>query len=394
MLNNNTDETKPVEVNHSTNAMPADMPPAPELDKPKRLKWILSGVAAVVILGIIGGLIGYQTAIQNRKRIAADQLTLVTTTQFELGVADFQAGRLETARRRFEYVIQADPNYPGAAEKLTEVMLAMATLSTPTTAPTPTLTVEPTPDFSGVEEMMQRAQDLLKNKQWEDALTVLDLMRKENIDFRTVDVDGMYYIALRERGVQKIVYDGNLEGGIYDLARVEKFAPLDKEADGFRTFARFYLTGASFWKVDWPQVLVYFEQVYPALPNLRDLSGWTAQERYRIALVEYGNQLMIAGDYCKAKDQFEKALTFSVDDQVNQAFEKAKRECEGDKDETEEPQATQAVTPTPTQGTPVPTEVTPVPTEETPVPTEVTPEPTEETPEPTASSESGDTSEG
>lgn len=365
MLNNNTDETKPVEVNHSTNAMPADMPPAPELDKPKRLKWILSGVAAVVILGIIGGLIGYQTAIQNRKRIAADQLTLVTTTQFELGVADFQAGRLETARRRFEYVIQADPNYPGAAEKLTEVMLAMATLSTPTTAPTPTLTVEPTPDFSGVEEMMQRAQDLLKNKQWEDALTVLDLMRKENIDFRTVDVDGMYYIALRERGVQKIVYDGNLEGGIYDLARVEKFAPLDKEADGFRTFARFYLTGASFWKVDWPQVLVYFEQVYPALPNLRDLSGWTAQERYRIALVEYGNQLMIAGDYCKAKDQFEKALTFSVDDQVNQAFEKAKRECEGDKDETEEPQATQAVTPTPTQGTPVPTEVTPEPTEPT-----------------------------
>lgn len=391
MLNNNTDETKPVEVNPSTNALPVDMPPAPGIEKPKRLKWILGGVAAVVILGMIGGLIGYQTAIQNRKRIAADQLTLVTTTQFELGIADFQAGRLETARRRFEYVIQADPKYPGAAEKLTEVMLAMATLSTPTTAPTPTMTVEPTPDFSGVEEMMQRAQDLLRNKQWDDALTVLDLMRKENIDFRTVDVDGMYYIALRERGVQKIVNHGNLEGGIYDLARVEKFAPLDREADGFRTYARFYLTGASFWKVDWPQVLVYFEQVYPALPNLRDLSGWTAQERYRIALVEYGNQLMISGEYCKAKDQFEKALTFSVDDKVSQAFEKAKQECDGGKTET--PKETQ-VTPLPTQTTPLPTEVTPVPTEVTPVPTEVTPVPTEVTPEPTVSSGGGDTSGG
>jgi tetratricopeptide (TPR) repeat protein len=374
MLNTNNEETKPVEVNTSANfeQNSQNQQTNPDQSQPKRWKWILVGVAAILVLGFIGGLIGYSAAIQNRKRIAADQNTLIATTQYELGVADYQAGRLDTAKRRFEYVIQADPNYPGARERLTEVMLALATLKTPTPIPSPTMTIEPTPDFTGVEEMITRAQELLANKQWEDALSVLDLARKENIGFRTVDVDGMYYIALRERGVQKIIYDGNLEGGIYDLARVEKFAPLDRDADGFRTFARFYLTGASFWKVDWPQVLVYFEQVYPFLPNLRDTSGWTAQERYRIALVQYGDQLLLAEEPCKAKEQYEKALVFGVDEKVNQSFELAKQKCEPPKPTSEPATPTPQVTPTGFITTPQTTPTGNVPTPQT-TPTVVEP---------------------
>ena len=33
---------------------------------------------------------------------------------------------------------------------------------------------------------------------------------------------------------------GNLEGGIYDLTLAERFAPIDKDADGFRSWARYY----------------------------------------------------------------------------------------------------------------------------------------------------------
>jgi len=381
MQNMNNEETKPVDVNSSTYDVenPQNQNSQPEQVQPKRWKWILVGVAIVLVMGFIGGLIGYSAAIQNRKRIAADQVALVATTQFELGIADFTAGRLDTAKRRFEYVIQADPNYPGAQEKLTEVMLALATLKTPTPILTPTMTLEPTPDFAGVEEMLQRVRELLANKQWDDALTVLDLMRNENIDYKTVDVDGMYYIALRERGVKKIINDGNLEGGIYDLARVEQFAPLDREADGFRTFARFYLTGASFWKVDWPQVLAYFEQVYPSLPNLRDSSGWTAQERYRIALVQYGDQLMLSGEYCKAKDQYEKALNFGADEKLNQAFDQAKQKCEPPKPTSQPATPTPLVTPTTGAPTVEPTSVVPTEAPTTEPTAEPTVEPTAET---------------
>jgi hypothetical protein len=68
----------------------------------------------------------------------------------------------------------------------------------------------------------------------------------------------MYYIALRYRGVQKIIYEGNLEGGMYDLSLTESFGPLDHEANGFRNWARMYVSGASFWEIDWERVLSFF----------------------------------------------------------------------------------------------------------------------------------------
>jgi hypothetical protein len=63
---------------------------------------------------------------------------------------------------------------------------------------------------------------------------------------------------------------------MYDMSLAEQFGPLDKEADTYRTWARLYITGASFWEIDWEQVINYFSQVYAAVPMLRDGSGVTA----------------------------------------------------------------------------------------------------------------------
>ncbi|MCC6147615.1 MAG: hypothetical protein IT308_08625 [Anaerolineaceae bacterium] len=304
------EDTSPVKTQAITPVVEGPHPP--ELPgKPRRWLWILGGLVLMFVLGGLGAFLGYQVAIQARLARQSDQVALLTTTQYQLGLQDLEAKRLNVARQRFEYVIEIDPNFPGAQEKLTEVMLAIAMVATPTQVMTPTVAVTPTPDLRGAEELFNTAQQYLREKNWAATFDTLEALRTEDPTYRTMEVDGMYYIVLRYRGVDKILLDGNLEGGMYDLALTERFGPLDKEADSYRTWARLYLTGASFWGIDWQRVVEAFMQIYPSLPNLRDGSGYTAAERFRIASIHYGDQLAAAEDYCGARDQYLNALSIA-----------------------------------------------------------------------------------
>ncbi|NPV77040.1 MAG: hypothetical protein HPY59_11775 [Anaerolineae bacterium] len=315
MSENLIEDTSPMR----TQALPPEIKPSEPTEspkKPRRWLWILAGLLLVIVLGGVGAFMGYQVAIKARLARQSDQMALLTTTQFQLGVQDLEAKRYNVARQRFEYVIQLDPNFPGAKEKLAETMMAIAMVATSTPVMTPTIAVTPTPDLRGAEELFNTAQQYLRERNWAAAFDTLEALRTEDATYRSIEVDGMYYIVLRYRGVDKIILDGNLEGGMYDLALTERFGPLDKEADSFRTWARLYLTGASFWGVDWQRVVEAFMQIYPSLPNLRDGSGYTAAERFRIASIHYGDQLAAAEDYCGARDQYLNALAIAQDNNL------------------------------------------------------------------------------
>jgi tetratricopeptide (TPR) repeat protein len=297
--------------------------------KPKKGWIIFLGFVLVIILTAIGGFIGYQAAYNSRKAAAEEQNTIEATKQFELGVADIEAGRYEIAKQRFEYVLQIDSSFPGAMDKLTQVMMLIAQEKTPT-PPLPTATIAPTPtkDMRPSEELFNAVQSYLRAGDWVNAIITIEALRTADLTFRPVDVDGMYYIALRGRGINKILVDGNLEGGIYDLTLVERFGPLDKEAEGYRSWARAYIQGASFWKVDWEKVVTYFSQIYPAAPNMVDADGWTAAERYRYALIQYGDQFLAAEDYCSARDQYRIALSIADDPKLGPTATYVQLQCE------------------------------------------------------------------
>ena len=318
----NTTMTQPI---HSRMESMDDMGISSKMDdipkKKKRgglryLKVILIGIFAVLVITALGGFLGYQSGVQSRIQANESQIALVTATQYQLGLQDMADGRYEMARKRFEYVIQLDPSFPGAADKLTEVMLKIAIESAPTSAPTPTLEVEPTPDNRGTEELFQQAQLMVQNKDWNNALQILGKLRLLDYKFRSIEVDGLYYTTLRFGGMEKILQTGDLEGGIYDLTLAERFAPLDLEADNYRTWARQYITGASFWGVDWAAVVNYFSKVYNSLPNLRDSSNMTVAERYRIASARYAQELMNNEDWCGAEYQYQTALSFGPDPSI------------------------------------------------------------------------------
>jgi len=282
----------------------------------RRWLWVLAGLTIFFILIAIGAFIGYQTGINARLKNQSEQVAMIAATQFQLGLEEMNAGRLEVARKRFEYVVQLDPKFPGAAEKLTETMMKIAQTTAPTAIiPTMEPTLTPTPDMRGEEEIFNHATQLLRSQDWQNTIVTLDGLRNRNMTYRAVEVDGMYYVALRQRGVQKIL-SGDLEPGIYDLALSERFGPMDKEANGFRNFARTYILGSSFWEIDWAEVINYFGQVYAGMPNLRDGSDWTAAERYRVGLIHYADELAAKEDWCGARDHYNMAFAIANDPQV------------------------------------------------------------------------------
>jgi len=236
--------------------------------------------------------------------------------QFQNALVDIQFGRYEIAKQRLEWIIQNDQNFPGAQEKLTEVLVQI-NLQENYVAPTATPSLVPTPDFSGAQDAFTQAQQFIAAQDWLSALNALDELRKLDSTYETSKVDGMYYFALRNHGYNLITQQGNLEGGIYYLTLAERFGQLDNNANGIREGARYYILGASFWELDWKQTLYYFSQVYGGWSNLWD-GTMTAAERFRIASMRYGDEFYADEKWCEAVVQYDNAQTVGPLDKISE----------------------------------------------------------------------------
>jgi hypothetical protein len=336
----NLDETRPTEVGQESENLDLPSMPSPEAEdaaKPKKrgawIWWLLLALFLLIAVIALSGYLGYQEGIDRRTGFEITQESQTLKEQFDLGVQDMEAKRYEIARQRFEYVIEIDPNYPGVTEKLAEVLLAQNITATPTIMPT-VVPTQPTstPDLRGEAELFARAQDFIANSEWENAIETLEILRKKNVEYNAIDVDGMFYLSLRNQGVQKIGL-GKLESGIYDLTLAESFGPLDTEADGLRTWARYYIAGASAWQVDWGQAAYFFGQVAPMTPNMHDGTGWTAAQRYLEALVHYGEWAMDNKEWCIAETQFKIALELGADPSLEESLALASIKCESAKED-------------------------------------------------------------
>ncbi len=305
---------------------PTIIPPKKNVRKSKFLKWAGILLAFFAIISI-GAILGYQQGITMRTHAEANQVVQVVEEQYGLALVDIEDGRYEIALQRLEYVAELYPSYPGLTDQLANVLIILNATATPTIAPSPT--IEPTALPTNVSThlvLFSQAEEHLADEAWDLAISTLELLRKENPDHRSVDVDGMIYISLRQRGIQKISV-GNLEGGIYDLTLAEGFGILDTEAKGWRNWASYYITGASFWQVDWEQAIYYFAQVAPITPNLHDGSGWTASQRYLEALLSYAELLEDQKEWCQAEIHYKLAHDYTDDPKYLELIEITSDKC-------------------------------------------------------------------
>lgn len=270
-------------------------------------RFLLNALGLIVLL-VIAVLGGYSSGIGVRKSNQSSVIMQQIGDQYQNVLIDMQFGRYEIAKQRLEWIIANDPTFPGAQEKLTEV-LVLSNQPTPTLTPAPTST----PDFTGAQQAFTQAQQLIAAQDWVGALGALDSMRKLDRTYEQSKVDGMYYFALRNYGYSLIAQQGNLEGGIYQLTLAERFGPLDRDTNGLLVGARTYLVGASFWELDWGKALEYFNQV--ASYNLWD-GSMTVSERIYIASMRYGDQLVEAEQFCDAVTQYDNAQRIAALDQA------------------------------------------------------------------------------
>ncbi|MCJ7703217.1 MAG: hypothetical protein MUO62_16670 [Anaerolineales bacterium] len=338
MIMDNLEEEIPTPVGDESPLTPEGgetQPPEEDTLTPKKRRrnswvwWLLLAILALVGITAVSGLLGYWNGIRIRQAFEVTQVAMAVDEYFNLGLQNMAEGRYYVAQQQFKYVIELDPNYPGVTDKLAETMLILNSTATPTPAPTATQTpipITPTPDTRGEAELFAQAEDFIHNEEWGLAIETLEQLRKLSPDYRAIDIDGMLYLCLRQRGVQKIS-EGNLEGGIYDLSLAERFGILDTEADSWRTWAQYYLRGASFWEVDWGQAVYYFEQVAPMFPNMHDGSFWTAAQRFTEALTEYAQWLEFQEDWCEAEEQYIKLRDHTGDGSLDETIEIIADKC-------------------------------------------------------------------
>ena len=290
--------------------------------KPWRGRAFLFNALGLIIVLVLAILAGYGSGISIRKTNKTSNDAQQVGQQFQYALVDIEFGRYENAKQRLEWIIEQDSTFPGAQDKLTQVLVL---LNRPTPTITPSLT--PTPDFTGAEQAFAQAQQLIAAQDWFGAIGAIDQVRKLDPAYKTGQVDGMYYFALRNYGYHLLTQKGNLEGGIYYFTLAERFGTLDRDANGLREGARYYLIGASFWELDWQQSLFYFDQVYRGWSGLWD-GTMTATERFFQASMRYGDKLVEQGNYCDAIPQYENAQAIAaLDGPAQEGFERAFREC-------------------------------------------------------------------
>jgi tetratricopeptide (TPR) repeat protein len=309
-------ETQPSELGDEDFYIPPETHGQPDARRGRHL-WILWAFLGVLLLALLAGgsvYAGYNSAINQRTRYESTLVAGEASNQYILAQQDIALGNFDRARQRLEYIIKIDPNFPNVSAQLALVLTQQRITATPTFVPTPTLT--PTPDYRGRDELFGQAQNQLIAREWTGAIDTLLLLRKNYPDFMVVKVDGMLFVALRNRGIDKIAQLHDLEGGNYDLTLAERFGPLDAEARNWRDWAELYIRGASFWGVDWAQSVNYFSQLAASAPNLSDVAGWTASNRYLDALLGYGDWLAAKGEWCDAQTQYDTYMTLLANPQV------------------------------------------------------------------------------
>ncbi len=326
---NKIDETqpnKPISVEDTLQTVSITPGETITFPKPRRTwLWIVGGILAVLLIVGVGGFGGYSAGISIRKAADQNNRNVEAALHFQLGIADFQAGRYEFAKQRFAYVIQLNPAYPGAMEAMAKVTIIMSATATPTVAPSPT--AAPTLDMSGAEALLAQAKQLLGAQDWNGTMNALDILRKNNPTFKTLEVDGLYYKALRFRGIQKILQVGNLEGGIYDFAMMQRFGPVDREVRDTESWAVMYINAAKYWKVDWKSAIKYLAEIYPYFPGLMDGSSRTVADRYRESMARYADELLLKEKWCSAEEYYIQSFALGADKQFQENYTRAHNKC-------------------------------------------------------------------
>lgn len=302
-------------------------------------------LGGLLILVASGGWLGYRSGQRTYYANATITMEAYIANQFAQAVDDVAAENYTLAMERLEYIMSIRSDLRAVQDLYADVSSILNVTNTPV-LPTATPSPSPTPDLRPAEEMYDAVLSLVSIGEWSTALDTLDNLRKANPSYNIVEVDGLIFLCLRNRGVEKIM-SGDLEGGIYDFSLAEQFGPLDGETESYRTWARLYLLGNAFWGAYPEQAAYYYGQLVSAAPSITDASGVTAFYRYWASLVQIAENLAKEEKWCDAQQAMDVAIAAWDQASIQPTATYIYEQCFNTLD-TETPTPTETETPTPT----------------------------------------------
>jgi hypothetical protein len=280
------------------------------------------GLLAILVVAVsIGGTAygGYRAGVQQRAMAAATAVAKEVQLQFRLAAQDMQIGQSGVAAQRLEYVVRMNPDFPGAAQMLAKAREAAngATLHVARSTEAPL----PVEERLSPEHLFNLLAGAYQRGEWPQVVQRAAALKATGAQHRSTSVDGMLFVGLRNRGIERIDA-GVLEMGLTDLEHAEQIMDLDNVALQRRRWAALYLSGMTFWELNWQLAIDNLSVLYQIAPNFRD-----ARSQLRKAHIAYGEALLQAEDSCLGGEQFAAALLIETDERTEQQLAAAEKAC-------------------------------------------------------------------
>ena len=173
-------------------------------------RWVypLALLLVVIAFGVTGlALLGFQDGVRDHELASQHQAEI----HYNRGLIYLEWGQYQLAEAEFEEAVRLVSNYGDAEEKrrLAQVKQTVTPTATPTATPTPTPTpVVPTPTTEVVvvvvpvtEVLFNQGQAHYEKKEWEQAISTLEQLRSEDIDFESDQVTEMLFDSHHQYGV-------------------------------------------------------------------------------------------------------------------------------------------------------------------------------------------------
>ncbi len=243
----------------------------------------------MVAMVAVASVAGFYAGVNDRELEAQRDLA----EHYDRGINHLSAKQYELAAAEFEYVLQLQPEYPGARERLAEARRRQTVVPTPTTSAV---------IVHAAEQVYQQAVQAYEAQDW--PLTIERLRQVRALDplYQPAAVEDLLFTTALTYGKQ-LLDSEQIEEGLYYLDMASELRPLDQDTVYQRQMAAMYLTARGYWGADWQQAITRFSELYSLAPGYKDVSLRLVQ-----AQVSYGDQFSKTLDFCPAEQQYTSAL--------------------------------------------------------------------------------------
>ena len=280
----------------------------------------LSVITVLVVALSLMAYAGYRVGTSQNRIVATTTMASEVALQYDLASKDIDMGQYALAVERLEFVVNTEPDYPGVTDLLDQTRGKVDPTAMPIIESTNVVIVRQ--DQMNSAERLKIIRISYANQEWQNVISNIDILKASSADYDHDVVDGILFVALRNRGIQRIEI-GDLELGMADLEHAEHITELDQVANQRRRWASLYQSASTFWNINWQIVVDNLYILHQIAPNFRDTSSklWTAR-------ILYGETLLKEENYCLAEEQFAFALDLKQEESLKVKWTESVSDCD------------------------------------------------------------------